>query len=339
MKTFWLFRTNLRQLEYYHQYTNLEEFKLKCHDFYLLQGIWFLENGIFDEVVIWRLSPKNIYYRQEIIFIVNGKRFIQRFVNNFNECISAGYIPDVTFFRGGFREYGDLTSTYSKLFGKSLYCGTGKRVYPQHGGKYSKILVEDERDIKEGCIKFYKTANAEIFKQLLVEKKYDICWPCNFSQVMYKGQEWFIRQVSKSAYLQSLKIIHVGNKPETGRGLCKRYNVKNIHFMGQTDRPNLNIILNQSKCALVSSNQSDGCPRIITEILASGTLLLLRDLTRALQYYRLYDIELNEDNLIHATRLAIESGGVRAALLSSNMDKLSMATICRLNLKEWEINA
>ena len=52
MKTFWLFRSNIRNLEYYHQYTNLDEFEKNCHDFYMLLPIWLLRNNYFDEVML-----------------------------------------------------------------------------------------------------------------------------------------------------------------------------------------------------------------------------------------------------------------------------------------------
>jgi hypothetical protein len=323
MRRFWLFRTNLRQLEYYHKFTDLEEFKQKCHDFYLLQGIWFLENDIFDEVVIWRLYPFGVGHIGDTVFKVKNGFFIQRFVHNFEECFSYPK-PDATFFRGGFPEYGKLTKKDPGFFGTSLYCGTGKRVEPQYGGRYKKILVEDNRDIKNGNISFYKTVNPNIFGQLTEDKIYDICWPCNFSQIEYKGQEWFIFMVNRHKHLQKLKILHVGNKPEMGVKLCKEYGVKNIEFRGYVDRIELNKLLNQSEYGLVTSNIRDGSPRIVTEILASRTPLLIRSTTRVLDYYfddRVYrkwrDLDLTlVDNI------------------PNNL--LSMDTICQRNLEQWQ---
>lgn len=345
MKAFWLFRTNLRQLEYYHQYTKLEEFKLKCHDFYLLQGIWFLENDIFDEVVIWRLTPlwAAAASQKEIIFEVNGKKFIQRFVDKFEDCFNCVPKPEVTFFRGGFPEYGKLTRMQPGYFGLSLYCGTGQRVFPQHAGIYNKILVEDDRDEGENTIPFYKTANQQIFKPLIVSQKYDICWPCNFSQVSYKGQEFFIKEVGKSTYLKGLKILHIGNKPEIGRRLCKKYGVINIEFAGYVSRPDLNLLLNQGKLGLVTSNQNDGCPRIITEILCAGIPLVVRDETRLLGYYTVDDFEDQK----HVWYLGYPSDIDRFITTAINywldykksackdLDRLSMDNICNRNLAHW----
>ena len=77
MKVMWLFRSNIRELEYYHQFTSLEEFKEKCHDFYILQGICYLENDYLDEFIVWRLSP-NFPYIGNSFVLPNGKKFSQK---------------------------------------------------------------------------------------------------------------------------------------------------------------------------------------------------------------------------------------------------------------------
>lgn len=298
MKVFWLFRTNLRQYEYYHSIDNLEQFKKQCHDFYLLMGIWMLENTELEEFVVWRLTPNGapILKFSDRVFDVRGKRFIQRFTPFFDCCFDVKQFhqrmyyasePDITLFRGGFPEYGKLTKSNPEFFGLKLYLGAGQRVYPKYGGIYNKILVEDERDMhpKFDCIPFYKTANPNIFYPMDLEKKWDICWPCNFAQLKYKGQEWFIKQIAKSDYLKSLKIVHLGNKPEEGVKLCRKYGVNNIDFKGWVTRPELNKYLNQSKIGLVTSNEKDGSPRVITEILCSGNVVAINTTTRLLPYF------------------------------------------------------
>ena len=99
MKDFWLFRTNLRPLEYYHQYKSLENFEKNCHDFYLLMGIWFLKNRMYDNFIVWRLNPKR-QKLEDIVFDIDGKKFIQRWVSNFNEVFTYDP-PKKSFFRGG----------------------------------------------------------------------------------------------------------------------------------------------------------------------------------------------------------------------------------------------
>ena len=68
--------------------------------------------------------------------------------------------------------------------------------------------------------------------------------------------------------------------------------------MGPVDRPILNKILNQSKFGLNVSNLKDGCPRISTEILMSGTPLILRDTVRLLKSYRKKGVlNVNQENM------------------------------------------
>ena len=285
-KDFWLFRTNLRPLEYYHQYKSLENFEKNCHDFYLLMGIWFLRNHIYDNFIVWRLNPKR-QKLADITFNIDGKKFIQRWVDNFNEVFD--YIPPkISFFRGGFPEYCKLTKINPDHFGKKLYLGAGKRVYPQHGGNYDLILLESEKDNQNEykTAPFYKTANNEIFKPLGMPKKYNLCWICNFAQIRHKGQEFFISEISKSIHLKGLSIVHLGNKPEDGQRMCKKYGVNNIDFVGWVERPILNEYLNSSFFGVVTSNEQDGCPRVITEIMMSGVPLLLRKRTRLLDFYK-----------------------------------------------------
>ena len=337
MKRIWLFRSNLRPLEYYHKFKTLEEFKKKCHDFYLLQLIWFLENDICDEAIVWRLKPKKT--TPAIEFDVNGKPFTQRFVNDFSDCLIHPK-PTVSFWRGGFQEYDCITSHPSNL-GLKLYCGTGQRVIPQYGGVYDKILMEDKRDIekyrdKHECIPFYKTASPEIFHPVKAKLKYDICWPANFTQDSYNGQKFFIKKVSESKYLKSLKIVHVGNKPALGKKMCKQFGVTNIEFLGWVDRPMFNQILNESKFGLCMSNRKDGCPRVITEILASGTPLLLREISRLLDFYKEKGVVVfNDDNLEFRIKYSMQYYQYIREEAIENLENISMKSICEKNMVVW----
>ena len=314
----------------------LENFKLKCWDFYLLSPVWLLENDFFDEVVIWRLQPKQ--HQEDIIFnLPNNKKYIQKWVKNFQEVFSYSK-PDISFFRGGFPEYDHITKQNPEFFGTKLYLGAGRRITSQYGGVYDFILIEDERDSNNNhnCLPFFKTANPKIFRNLDLEKKYDICWPCNFSQIRYKGQEFFISSISKSSFLKSLKIIHMGNKPEEGKKLCKRYNVKNIDFIGWVDRYELNRILNQSKFGIVTSNNVDGCPRISSEILMSGTPLLIREQTRLLNYYEKGVIRFEDNNITERIEGAFKKYyNLRESLLRNIKTKFSVDIVSLKNFNLW----
>ena len=287
MKRFWLFRSNLKSLEYYHQFEDLETFIKHCHDYYMLLPLWALQNGQFDEVTIWRLTDKP---KDPIVFDVNGKQYIQRWVQHFSETFNA-VKPDMSFWRGGFKEYDDITKYKPDSFGYKIYLGAGQRINAQWGGKYDLFLMEDDDDLRQnpGTRPFYKTASPFVFfpfENSSVYPAWDICWPCNFTQIKYKGQEFFIRKISENKDLQQLKIVHCGNKPEVGEKLCKKYGVTNISFKGHLNKQGVNSLLNFSRFGLNLSNRLDGCPRVSTEILMSGTPLIIHEKTRLLMYYK-----------------------------------------------------
>ena len=335
MRTFWLFRSNLKHLEYYHQYGDLETFEEKCHDFYMLFPIWLLRKNYFDNVVIWRLSKNP---PKEINFNVNGKMYSQRWVRNFSEVINHPK-PEISFFRGGFQEYDQLTRSIPNHLGKKLYLATGRRITPQWGGKYNLFLQEDMADFSKGynCIPFYKTASARIFYPKNQVPRYEICWPANFKQIRYKGHGDFIKAVGQSEYLSSLSIVSCGNKPKVGKELCKKYGVNNIEFKGEVKRDELNSILNQSRFGLCMSNRQDGCPRVVTEILMAGTPLLVRDQTRLLPYYKkLGAMVLTDQKLEKRIEKANDMWTkMKEEVLLARKDILSFEKICEKNMELW----
>lgn len=299
MRRFWFFRSNLKELEYYHEYTDLATFNRLCHDYYMLFPLWLLQADHFDEVTVWRLTDKS---KDPIVFDINGKKYIQRWVKNFNKVFDYP-VPDMSFFRGGFKEYDMATMAYPERFGYKIYLGAGQRINAQWGGNYDLFLMEDDADLltNPGTKPFYKTASPHIFYPYKNEKfniPWDICWPCNFTQIKYKGQEKFIRTISENKELQKLKIAHCGNKPEVGKKLCKKYGVTNITFHGLLDKKRLNNMLNFSKLGLNLSNRLDGCPRVSTEILMSGTPLIIHEQTRLMSYYKKRGVvEVNDNNM------------------------------------------
>jgi hypothetical protein len=297
MQRFWMFRSNLIPLEYYHKYTTLQEFEQKCHDYYVLLPLWMVQNNYCDEAVVWRLTKQK---RPDTVFDIDGRKFVQRWVRDFSECTK--YKPaTMSFFRGGFQEYCRVTNSNPLHFGKKLYLGAGRRITPQYGGNYDIILAEDDKDMKNiqrshKCLPFFKTASDKIFHPMNLKLEYDICWPANFAQIRHKGQEDFIRLIAKHK-LHDLKIVSCGNKWKVGKKLCDKYGVNNITFMGEVNRIILNKLLNMSAFGLNMSNQVDGCPRVSTEVLMSGTPLILRDSVRLLNYYKKIGVvQINENN-------------------------------------------
>ena len=343
-RVLWIFRSNLRQLEYYHKFNEINEFKTNCHDFYLLMGLWYIENDIFDEVIVWRLKPEDKYhvYKEidDIVFTIKDRVFAQRFVSSFYTIVEELKLPapKISFFRGGFQEYCMITKRQPAHFGISLYLGAGRRVFPQHGGRYKKVLVESDEDLKHSLTgPFFKTANNKIFYPFENNNlKYDLCWICNFTQVNYKGQEYFIEQVSKSQYLKGLKIIHIGNEPEKGVQFCKRFGVSNINFLGYKTRPEVNTFLNQSKLAIVTSDENDGSPRVITEVLMSCTPLLIREKTRVLSFYKEKGVvEFRDNELEDKARYAFNNRSLLRQQLLENLNNISLGQMCILNYRVW----
>jgi len=340
MRIFWLFRSNIKHLEYYHKYDNLQDFERNCHDFYMLFPIWLLKENHFDAVVIWRLSKTPL---KEITFNVDGKTYTQRWVRNFSEVMNYPK-PEMSFFRGGFKEYDAVTRENPNSFGLAIYLATGRRIYPQWGGKYNLFVQEDQGDFRKekNCKPFFKTASPDIFRvhpwSKLEKFEYDICWPCNFKQIRYKGQEQFIKAVSKSAYLKSLKIVHCGNQPQVGKNLCKKYGVTNIEFKGEVDRVELCHILNLSKFGLCMSNKNDGCPRVVTEVLMTGTPLILSDQTRLLPYYKKKGvIEVSDSNISDKIREGLTYfPKYKQDVMQAIKTTLSFDEICQKNIDMWK---
>lgn len=299
--------------------------------------IWYLENGYFDEAVVWRLGVND-----PIIFDINGKKLIQRWVKDFRECKNYGTC-DISFFRGGFKEYDSLVENYSGL-GKKLYLGAGQRVYPQKKDIYDMVLVEDETDISRDVMSapFFKTANPVIFNPLNMSRKaYDLCYIANFTQFKYKGQESFLKAISASKYLRSLSIVHLGNKPIEGQKICKKYNIKNIDFLGWKERDEVNRIINNSKIGLVNSNTKDGCPRVITEMLSTGIPLLINSKTRCLDYYKEFGvIEFMEKGIKSCIKevLMYDYDNLKEKAKRNITEKLPMDIICRKNYEVWNGN-
>jgi len=306
----------------------------------MLFPIWLLKENHFDAVVIWRLSNKP---PKEITFIVEGKSYTQRWVRNFSEVMNYPK-PEMSFFRGGFKEYCKVTHENPNSFGLAIYLATGRRIYPQWGGKYDLFVQEDQADFRKNkrCRPFFKTASPQIFRSYPWSKsdefRYDICWPCNFKQIRYKGQEQFIKAISKSAYLKKLKIVHCGNQPQVGKNLCKKYGVTNIEFRGEVDRVELCHVLNMSKFGLCMSNKNDGCPRVVTEILMSGTPLILSDQTRLLPYYKKKGVIVVNDNNISDKIMEGISYFPRYKqdVMKAIRTTLSFDEICQKNIDIWK---
>lgn len=327
---FYLFRSNIRELEYYHSYNNLVDFEKNCHDFYMLFPLELLRNNLVDEVVIYRFLNT---LKDPIIFKLNSRKFIQKWIKSPLDIFNDQK-PQLSFWRGGFQEYDYMISKDQRFFGKKIYLGASKRVKPGNNF-YDKVLVESDYDLHhiDKSIPFYKTANQNIFKVIDMKKEFDLCWICNFTQITQKGQEWFIKIISESNELKKLKIIHLGNNPEMGIQLSKKYKISNITFLGWKPRYIINEFLNKSKFGVVTSNSEDGCPRVSTEILMSGTPLLIRDQTRLLSFYD--DLGIAKFSNYLEIIDALDNYEIYRSKILKNLNILSIKNICNKNFELW----
>ena len=134
-----------------------------------------------------------------------------------------------------------------------------------------------------------------------------------------------------------MTICHVGNNPTLIVNLCREFGVSNISFLGSLERPKINQILNESRFGLMTSNLDDGCPRVITEIMCSGTPLLVRKQTRLLEYYRKFGVVVFDDSEVEKKfEQAFKIYDFLKTETNINMhDLLTMKTICEKNLELW----
>jgi hypothetical protein len=348
MKTLYLFRSNLRHLEYYHKYKTLKEFEKNCHDFYLLFPLELLKMGKYDKVIIWRLTntPK-----EDIVFkfkneIGSKGIFIQKFcVRSFDEAFALPR-PDVSIFRGGFKEYDSVVNKIPGFFGKTFYLGASRRLTPAYGGKYDFVLYESELDLPSGNSndikfkRFFKTANPKIFYPIETKPEFDMIWPWKYTTDHRKGEKFFLKAISEHPGLQQLKIYHCGNEVKKAKKLFAAYGVKNIICDDIKHYHDMNEVINNGICGLLTSDKEDGCPRLSTEILSCGVPLLIRNTTRILNYYNgsgKIDY-INNNNLYSKFLFIKENRATIVEKLKVRLQKdLSIRNICQMNIDEWGI--
>ena len=83
---------------------------------------------------------------------------------------------------------------------------------------------------------------------------------------------------------------------------------------------------------------NDGCPRVSTEVLMSGTPLILRDTVRLLDYFKLVGvIEINNQNLIEKIFWALEHHeSLTFQLVNAIKNNLSFDFINQKNIDLWK---
>ena len=86
------------------------------------------------------------------------------------------------------------------------------------------------------------------------------------------------------------------------------------------------------------SNRVDECPRVVTEILSSGTPMIIRKMTRLLPYYKETGvIEVNANNIVRNIMRGVDYWKhYKSELNDVIKTKLSFNTICQKNIDEWK---
>jgi hypothetical protein len=86
------------------------------------------------------------------------------------------------------------------------------------------------------------------------------------------------------------------------------------------------------------SNKNDGCPRVVTEILMTGTPLILSEQTRLLPYYKKNGvIEVNDSNISDKIREGIKYyARYKQEVLKTIKTTLSFDEICQKNIDIWK---
>ena len=107
--------------------------------------------------------------------------------------------------------------------------------------------------------------------------------------------------------------------------------------MGPVDRPTLNEVLNKSEFGLCMSNRVDGCPRISTEILMSGTPLIVRNETRLIDYYKKNGVvEVTLGNIEKKIMQAFKNyHQLRREVDYAIEHTISFDQICQKNISRW----
>lgn len=218
-----------------------------------------------SEIWMWGGGPRRVNYKEGFV-----EKWFPEFPTN--------YRPDFIFSRGGFKEYIPVMQANPNAF-KMYYGAIYKdRFNPKANGDYTNYdLVLADSKIQYDAIqksgyrpfKLLKPCAENIFKELKLDKTYDIVFIANSKQKKTKGHEWFFETMKQRDY----KILQIGNfDPEVMRwseGL-------NIDFIGWIPRKEISKFACRAKVGVCCST-GDSCPRIIPEMQAMGIPVVIRN--------------------------------------------------------------
>lgn len=201
-----------------------------------------------------------------------SKNFTERWVPSF-ETYRTNFVPDIIFCRGGFPEYHHVLKRFPNAV--SIYYGAGRRFLPQLGFTDYNIILQDspqqleiskKRFPNSKSILYIKPAADNIFRYHNgSENIYDVCFPANGAQT-FKGHEFVYSTVP-----EDISVLNLGNNP---RNYKYPDNVTSYRVL----RPQMAENISMCKMGIVAVNSDiDSCPRVIPEMLACDTPIVVLD--------------------------------------------------------------
>ena len=199
--------------------------------------------------------------------------FTERWVPSF-ETYKSTFVPDVIFCRGGFKEYHPVLERFPDAI--KIYYGAGNRFMPQPGFSDYDIILQDSPEQVEECkakhpnalvTLFVKPAADNIFYPIKKEKEYDVCFPANGSQP-FKGHDFVYSTVPKD-----ISVLNLGNPSRVPRPKnVTSYRVLRSEMAEHIAKCKVGIV--------VVRGNIDSCPRVISEMIACNTPIVVMDNVR-----------------------------------------------------------
>ncbi len=232
--------------------------------------VWIL---LADAMTGKRDTTKVLYWRGDRTFFW-GDNFTITWTPSFKKYRHR-LIPDVIFFRGGFKEYNKIYNLFPECL--KIYYGAGVRTVPDRF--YDIVLVDDTRDVPRVIDKhpasrvevWAKPAADPIFFPHDVKNEFDVCYIANGGQAEIKRIPWVYKTVPSD-----LKVLHLGIKSKfkpPKNVTCKR-----------VLRTEMAREISRCKVGIVPYSSYDSGPRVIPEMLACNVPVVTAKSTRSYEY-------------------------------------------------------
>lgn len=191
-----------------------------------------------------------------------------------------GFGPTHIFNRGGYGAYGPALEAASGAV--AVYYGAGMRYAPRDGRNYRLVLVDAPSQMQEvqgaapgALVKtFFKPAPPQFRPMPGVAK----AWDCVFvahSPSEAKGLAWVARRLPRGT-----SILRIGAEDPWFRAAARK-GLFSVRFTGRVPHAEVPALLAQACVGLaVDDGRFDSGPRILSEQLACGLPVLLRDTVR-----------------------------------------------------------